>query len=51
MLYALRLLLDRGFTDYDLELKDSDYDAYEDTDELKSKPSLKILRRIVSGLE
>ena len=37
MLYALRLLLDRGFTDYDLELKDSDYYAYEDTDEVTIK--------------
>ena len=34
MLYALRILLDRGFTDYDLELKDSDFYAYDDTDEV-----------------
>lgn len=34
LLYALRILLDRGFTDYDLELKDSDFYAYEDTDEV-----------------
>lgn len=37
MLYALRILLDRGFTDYDLELKDSDFYAYDDTDEVVIK--------------
>lgn len=37
MLYALRILLERGFTDYDLELKESDFYAYEDTDEVTIK--------------
>lgn len=31
LIYALRILLDRGFSDYDYELKDSDFYAYEDT--------------------
>ena len=30
LIYALRILLDRGFSDYDLELKESDYHAYEE---------------------
>ena len=34
LLYALRILLDRGFSDYDLELKDSDFYAYKDTNEV-----------------
>lgn len=34
LLYALRILLDRGFSDYDLDLKDSDYYAYDETDEV-----------------
>ena len=34
LLYALRILLDRGFSDYDLELKDSDFYAYEETNEV-----------------
>lgn len=37
LLYALRILLDRGFSDYDLELKDSDFYAYEDTNEVVIK--------------
>ena len=31
LIYALRLLLDRGFSDYDYELDESDFYAYEDT--------------------
>lgn len=34
LLYALRLLLDRGFSDLDLELKESDFYAYEETNEV-----------------
>lgn len=34
LLYALRILLDRGFSDLDLELKKSDFYAYEETDEV-----------------
>lgn len=37
LLYALRILLDRGFSDYDLELKDSDFYAYKDTNEVVIK--------------
>lgn len=31
LIHALRILLDRGFSDYDFELKESDFYAYEDT--------------------
>ena len=34
LLYALRILLDRGFSDLDLELKESDFYAYEKTNEV-----------------
>ena len=34
LIYAMRLLLDRGFSDYDFELRDSDFYAYEDTNEV-----------------
>lgn len=34
LIYALRLLLDRGFSDYDYELSDSDFYAYEETNEI-----------------
>ena len=34
LLYAMRLLLDRSFNDYALELKDTDYYAFEDTNEV-----------------
>lgn len=34
LLYALRILLDRGFSDLDLELKESDFYAYEETNEV-----------------
>ncbi len=34
LLYAMRLLLDRSFNDYTLELKDSDYYAFEETNEV-----------------
>ena len=34
IIYAMRLLLDKGFSDYDFELKDSDFYAYEDTKEI-----------------
>lgn len=34
LIYALRLLLDRGFSDYDYELEESDFYAYEDTHEI-----------------
>lgn len=33
LLWAIRLLLDRGLTDYDLEPKDSDFYAFEETNE------------------
>ena len=33
LLWAIRLLLDRGLSDYDLEPKDSDFYAFEDTNE------------------
>lgn len=31
LIYALRIILDRGFSDYDFELKESDFFAYEET--------------------
>lgn len=34
LLYALRILLDRGFSDLDLELKESDFYANEETNEV-----------------
>lgn len=34
LIYAMRLLLDRGLSDYDFELNDSDFYAYEDTNEV-----------------
>ncbi|MBR6177554.1 MAG: AAA family ATPase [Bacteroidales bacterium] len=34
MIYALRILLDRGFSDYDYELKESDFFAYSDTNKI-----------------
>ena len=34
LIYAMRLLLDRGLSDYDFELSDSDFYAYEDTNEI-----------------
>lgn len=34
LLYALRILLDRGFSDLDLELKESDFYAYDETNEV-----------------
>ena len=34
LLYALRILLDRGLSDLDLELKESDFYAYEETNEV-----------------
>lgn len=34
LLYALRILLDRGFSDLDLELKESDFYVYEETNEV-----------------
>ncbi len=35
LLWALRLLLDRGFSDYELEPKDSDFYAFEETNEFQ----------------
>lgn len=35
LFYAMRLLLDKGFSNYDFELKDSDFYAYEDTNEVE----------------
>lgn len=32
LIYAMRILLDRGFSDYDYELQESDFYAYDDTD-------------------
>jgi putative ATP-dependent endonuclease of OLD family len=40
LIYALRLLLDRGFSDYDFELKESDFYAYEDTKAITIKAFL-----------
>lgn len=37
LIYAMRLLLDRGFSDYDFELSDSDFYAYEETNEIDIK--------------
>ncbi|MBQ3945942.1 MAG: AAA family ATPase, partial [Alphaproteobacteria bacterium] len=34
IIYAMRLLLDKGFSYYDFELKDSDFFAYDDTNEV-----------------
>lgn len=34
LIYAMRLLLDRSLSDYDYELSDSDFYAYEDTNEV-----------------
>lgn len=34
LIYAMRLLLDRGLSDYDFELVDSDFYAFEETDEV-----------------
>lgn len=34
LIYALRLLLDRSFSDYDFELKESDFCAYNDSSEV-----------------
>lgn len=34
LIYAMRLLLDKGFSSYDLELRDSDFYAYENTTEV-----------------
>lgn len=34
LIYAMRILLDRGLSDYDYELKDSDFYAYEETNEV-----------------
>lgn len=34
MFYAIRLLLDKGFSQYDYELSDSDFYAYEETNEI-----------------
>lgn len=34
LIYAMRLLLDRGLSDYDFELRDSDFYAYEETNEI-----------------
>ena len=34
LIYAIRLLLDRSFNDFALELKDTDYYAFEDTNEV-----------------
>ena len=34
LIYALQILMDRGFSDYSFELKDSDFYAYEDTKEV-----------------
>lgn len=34
LIYALQILMDRGYSDYTFELKDSDFYAYEDTKEV-----------------
>ena len=35
LLYALRLLFDKSINEHDLELADSDYNAYSGTDEVE----------------
>lgn len=35
LLYAMRLLFDKTINEHDLELTDSDYNAYSDTDEIE----------------
>lgn len=40
LIYAMRLLLDRGLTDYDYELRESDFYAYEETNEVVIKAYL-----------
>lgn len=37
LIYAMRILLDRSFSDYDYELQESDFYAYEDTNEIVIK--------------
>ena len=37
LIYAMRLLLDKGFSDYDYELSESDFYAYEETNEVVIK--------------
>ena len=37
LIYAMRLLLDKGFSDYDFELSESDFYAYEETNEVVIK--------------
>ena len=44
LIYAIRLLLDRGFSDYDYELDESDFYAYEDTHEI-------IIRAYIENIE
>lgn len=41
LIYALRILLDRGFSDFDFEMSDSDFYAYEDTNEILIRAYLK----------
>lgn len=40
LIFALRLLLDRGFSDYDFELSDSDFYAFEETNEIEIRAYL-----------
>lgn len=35
LMYALRLLFDKSISDHDLELSDSDYNAYSGTDSIE----------------
>ena len=44
LIYAIRLLLDRGFSDYGYELDESDFYAYEDTHEI-------IIRAYIENIE
>ena len=37
LIYAMRLLLDKGFSEYDFELSESDFYAYEETNEVVIK--------------
>lgn len=51
LIYALRLLLDRGFSDYDYELEESDFYAYEDTHEIVIRAYIENILKNVFLLE
>lgn len=47
LLYALRILFDKSISEHDLDLKDSDYNAYCNTDtvEINEPPTLSTVKR------